>query len=187
MSKKDALTAAAAELLWERGYSATSPAMILERSKAGQGSMYHHFAGKAELAIAAMTHMSDQLRAKIETALAAADTATARVNAYLDSERDPLAGCRMGRLLHDHDVVGDERLRAPVAEFFTWLTDRLTEVLADGVRSAELRPDLDVATTAAHIVATVQGAYVLARAHQNPHEFNRAIDGAKHMLANLRA
>ncbi|MEC4019604.1 helix-turn-helix domain-containing protein [Streptomyces sp. H27-D2] len=60
MSKKEALTRAAADLLWERGYTGTSPAMILERAHAGQGSMYHHFSGKAELAVAAMSHMSDQ-------------------------------------------------------------------------------------------------------------------------------
>lgn len=59
MSKKQALTRAAAELLWERGYTGTSPAMILERANAGQGSMYHHFSGKAELAVAAMSDMSD--------------------------------------------------------------------------------------------------------------------------------
>jgi TetR/AcrR family transcriptional repressor of nem operon len=35
------------ELRWERGYAATSPRAILDRAGAGQGSMYHHFAGKA--------------------------------------------------------------------------------------------------------------------------------------------
>lgn len=186
MSKKEALTEAAAELLWERGYVATSPGMILRRSNAGQGSMYHHFSGKAELAAAAMTHMADQLRAKIEIALASEDSAIAQVCAYLDSERDPLAGCRMGRLVHDPDVVSDEQLRAPAAEFFAWLTQRLAAVLAEGVRSGELRPDADVETMATLIVATVQGGYVLSRAQQNPEAFQRTVAGVKHALENLR-
>lgn len=186
MSKKEALTEAAAVLLWERGYAGTSPAMILSRSNAGQGSMYHHFSGKAELAVAAMTHMSDQLRAKVEASLASGDSAIARVGAYLDSERDPLAGCRMGRLVHDHDVVSDDRLRAPAAKFFAWLRQRLAEVLADGVHSGELRPDADVKSIASLAVAAVQGGYVLSRAQQDPEAFQRAITGVKQALENLR-
>ena len=35
------------ELFWERGYVETSPKAIQRVAEAGQGSMYHHFAGKA--------------------------------------------------------------------------------------------------------------------------------------------
>src|SRR5690242_5436560 len=38
------------ELLWERGYVGTSPKAIQQRAEAGQGSMYHHFTGKPDLA-----------------------------------------------------------------------------------------------------------------------------------------
>lgn len=187
MSAKEALTEATAALLWERGYSATSPALIQRRSNVGQGSMYHHFSGKAELAVAAMKQMADELRAKVEAALETRDNAIGRVSAYLDSERDPLLGCRMGRLLNDHDVVSDPRLRAPVAEFFAWLTQRLAKVLADGVRSGELRSDVDVETMAALTVATVQGGYVLSRSQQDPEQFECAITGVKQLLESLRS
>ncbi|MFJ5224118.1 TetR family transcriptional regulator C-terminal domain-containing protein [Streptomyces sp. NPDC088400] len=187
MSKKEALTLATADLLWERGYTGMSPAMILERAEAGQGSMYHHFSGKAGLAVAAMTHMSDQLRSSVEEALDGEESAVARVCAFLDRERDPLAGCRMGRLAQDHDVVADAGLRAPTADFFTWLADRLAAVLADGVRTGELRSDTDPDVMASLIIATVQGGYVLARAHQDPAAFHRAVDGAKQVVTRLAA
>ncbi|MET8561716.1 TetR/AcrR family transcriptional regulator [Streptomyces flaveolus] len=187
MSKKEALTRAAADLLWERGYTGTSPAMILDRAHAGQGSMYHHFSGKADLAIAAMTYMSDELRSRAEGALATGESAVARVTAFLDLERNPLAGCRMGRLTQDHDVVADDGLRAPTADYFTWLAERLSAVLADGVHTGELRPDTDPDAMAALIMAAVQGGYVLARAHQDPAAFDQAINGAKQVLASLAA
>lgn len=186
VSKREALIEAAAELLWERGYSATSPAMILRLSEAGQGSMYHHFSGKAELAIAAMQHLAGQLRSAAEMSLATEDTAIGRVSAYLDLERNPLTGCRLGRLVQDHDVVSDSQLRAPAAEFFAWLTQSLAEVLAEGVSSGELRPDTDVEAMAALAVAAVQGGYVLARALQDPRAFRQAVAGVKQALANLR-
>lgn len=187
MTKKEALTRATAELLWERGYTGTSPAMILERAHAGQGSMYHHFSGKADLAVAAMTYMGDELRSRAEGALAGEGSAIARVTAFLDLERAPLAGCRLGRLTQDHDVIADDALRAPAADYFTWLAERLSAVLADGVRTGELRPGTDPDATAALIIAAVQGGYVLARAHQDPAAFDRAIDGAKQALSNLAA
>ena len=37
----------------QRGYAGTSPKAIQERSGAGQGSMYHHFHGKPDLALVA--------------------------------------------------------------------------------------------------------------------------------------
>ncbi|MEU3573633.1 TetR/AcrR family transcriptional regulator [Kitasatospora sp. NPDC036755] len=187
MSKKEALTRAAAELLWERGYTGTSPAKVLERAHAGQGSMYHHFSGKADLALEAMAWMSEELRARAEGALGGEGGAVARVNAFLDLERDPLAGCRMGRLTQDYDVVTDDRLRAPLAEFFDWLDGRLTEVLAEGVRSGELRPGTDPAATASLVMAAVQGGYVLARAGQRPEAFQRAVKGVRLVLAGLQA
>ncbi|CAK7280425.1 TetR family transcriptional regulator C-terminal domain-containing protein [Streptomyces sp. RM1] len=184
---KEHLVEAAAELLWERGYAATSPAMIQKRSHAGQGSMYHHFSGKADLAVTAMRHSAGQLRLATETALDSGTTALERVGAYLDMERTPLAGCRVGRLVQDPDVVADDRLRAPVEEFFTWLQQRIADVLAEGVRTGELRPDTDVAAMASLVIATVQGGYVLARAQQDQAAFRRATEAAKSALAHLRA
>ena len=54
MTTRERLVQSAQELLWERGYVAMSPKAIQERSGVGQGSMYHHFKGKADLAAAAI-------------------------------------------------------------------------------------------------------------------------------------
>ncbi|WP_225850244.1 TetR/AcrR family transcriptional regulator [Streptomyces sp. HPF1205] len=184
---KEALVEAAAELLWERGYAATSPAMIQKRSRAGQGSMYHHFSGKADLALTAIRHSARQLSTAVEAVLAGGGSAVERIGAYLDMERSPLAGCRVGRLVQDPDVVADDHLRAPVAEFFAWSRQRIAEVLEEGVRSGELRQDTDPAAMAYLVVAAVQGGYVLARAQQDEQAFRRATEAAKAAVARLRA
>ncbi|MYR84248.1 TetR family transcriptional regulator [Streptomyces sp. SID685] len=184
---KDHLVEAAAELLWERGYAATSPALIQKRSRAGQGSMYHHFSGKADLAAAAIRRSAGQLRLAAEAALDSGTTALERLGAYLDTERNPLAGCRVGRLVQDPDVVADDQLRAPAGEFFTWLRQRIAGVLAEGVRDGELRPDTDPEATASLVVATIQGGYVLARAQQDQAAFRQATEAAKSALDRLRA
>lgn len=54
---KQKLVAAACSLLAERGFEATSPQMIQQRSGIGHGSMYHHYRGKEDLALDAISHM----------------------------------------------------------------------------------------------------------------------------------
>jgi AcrR family transcriptional regulator len=184
---QERLVETAQELLWERGYVGTSPKAIQQRSGVGQGSMYHHFAGKSELALAAVRRNAEEVRAEAEAQLSGPGTAVDRIAAYLRRERDVLRGCRVGRLAHDPDIVAIESLREPLEEMFAWLQGRLEEVLAEGRAQGELRADLDVEATAATIAAVVQGGYVLARAANAVEPFNRAIDGVLGLLAAGRA
>lgn len=63
---KQKLVAATCALLAERGYEATSPQMILQRAGIGQGSMYHHYRGKEDLAFDAIAHMRGRTTAFLE-------------------------------------------------------------------------------------------------------------------------
>ncbi|WP_030265520.1 TetR/AcrR family transcriptional regulator [Streptomyces sp. NRRL B-24484] len=184
MSTQDRLIESTRELLRERGYVGTSPRAIQQHAGAGQGSMYHHFAGKPDLAAAALARSAEELRALAEERLAAPGTAYERIAGYLLREREVLRGCPIGRMAQDPEVVADLRLHAPVEETFAWLTGRIAEVVAEGVAAGELAPGADPADTAAAIVAVVQGGYVLARAAGDPEAFHRAVRGA---LALLRA
>jgi TetR/AcrR family transcriptional regulator, transcriptional repressor for nem operon len=183
MSTAERLIESTRELLWERGYVGTSPKAIQQRAGAGQGSMYHHFAGKPELALAAIDRTARELRATAEAQFAAPGTALARVTAYLRRERDVLKGCPIGRLTQDPDVMADPTLRAPVEDTLAWLRERLAEVLAEGREHGELATSLDPRASAAAIVAVLQGGYVLARAADSVTPFEQAVDGLLAMLA----
>ncbi|MEE4545368.1 TetR/AcrR family transcriptional regulator [Streptomyces sp. V4-01] len=187
MDTAERLIESAQQLLWERGYVGTSPKAIQQRAGAGQGSMYHHFRGKPDLAEAAMRRSAAQLRAQAEAVLAVGDSATARLGGYLERERDPLRGCRVGRMAMDPDVIASDELRRPVEETFAWLRDRLAEIVAEGVAAGELRAGLDPSDTAAAIAAVVQGGYVLARAAGSREPFDAAVRGAVALLAAARA
>lgn len=186
METAERLIESAQELLWERGYVGTSPKAIQDRAGAGQGSMYHHFRGKPDLAVTAMRRSAEQLRALAEAQLADGQTALEKTSGYLLRERDALRGCRVGRMASDPDVVTSGELRQPVRETFAWLSDRLAGIIADGRASGELRPELDPQDTAAAIVAVVQGGYVLARAAGSQEPFDRAVRGAAALLAAAR-
>ncbi|MFE6423974.1 MULTISPECIES: TetR/AcrR family transcriptional regulator [Streptomyces] len=183
MSTPERLIESTRELLWERGYVGTSPKAILERSGAGQGSMYHHFKGKPDLALAAIRRTAQEMRATAEGVLSGPGTPYERVEAYLRRERDVLRGCPVGRLTMDPDVIADDALRAPVDETLDWLRARLAEIVEEGKERGEFAPSLDGGEIAAAVVATAQGGYVLARASGSPTAFDAAVRGLLALLA----
>ena len=95
------------QLLWERGYTATSPRAIQALAGVGQGSMYHHFEGKADLARAAIRATAQEMVPGHRKLLDGPGSPLARIRAYLLAERAVLRGCPVGRLVQDPEVVTD--------------------------------------------------------------------------------
>lgn len=183
---RDRLVEATRALLWERGYVGTSPKAVQERAGVGQGSMYHHFAGKQDLAAAAIRATADELRAAADAQLSAPGSALDRIEAYLRREREVLKGCPVGGLTQDPDVLADPVLRAPVEETLAWLRTRLARVLDEGRAGGELGPGLDPAAVAATVVAVLQGGYVLARAAGSAAPFDQAVSGVLALITAHR-
>ncbi|MEV5974121.1 TetR/AcrR family transcriptional regulator [Streptomyces sp. NPDC051921] len=177
------LIEATRELLWERGYVGTSPKAIQQAAGAGQGSMYHHFDGKPDLALAAIRRTAAELREAAERALGPEGSAYARIEAYLLRERDVLRGCPVGRLTMDPDVIASEELREPVDETLDWLRGRLAAIVQEGLDGGEFTGPLDAHEVASTVVATVQGGYVLARATGSPAAFDAAVRGLLALLS----
>jgi TetR/AcrR family transcriptional regulator, transcriptional repressor for nem operon len=181
---RDHLIATTRELLWDRGYAATSPRAVQERAGVGQGSLYHHFRGKQELAAAALTATAEDLLATAERDLAGDGTSPAaageRLRAYLLRSRDVLRGCPVGRMAADPDVLDAPALREVVGSTFERLRGRIVDLLRVAAAGGGLRgrPE-DVADT---LLAVVQGGYVLARAAGDPAPFDRAVRGAVALL-----
>lgn len=147
--------------------------------------MYHHFEGKSDLARAAIQQLAEQLREEIRQIDQPERSRRARVEAYLAMERQPLRGCRLGRLTNDPDIVDSAALRNAVGEFFGWVRGWLAEHLRAGQLEGEFVPAFDPEELAAVIVATVQGGYVMARAEHDESRFDSAMGGLRSTLASL--
>jgi AcrR family transcriptional regulator len=178
MSTRDRLVESTRELLRERGYTGTSPKAIQQRADAGQGSMYHHFAGKQDLALAAIDRNAEELTAMAERELDSPGTPAERIATWLRREREVLRGCPMGILVQDPEIIANPVLRSPIASHFDWIRGRLREILAEG--------GLDT-TLADTFLAVLQGGYVLARAAGDTKPFTDAVEGAITLLERAAA
>ncbi|HEX4225140.1 MAG TPA: TetR/AcrR family transcriptional regulator [Pseudonocardiaceae bacterium] len=182
MNAADRLLASTRELLWERGYVGTSPKAIQQRAGVGQGSMYHHFDGKADLAVMAIQQTAAEMHVAVAALLNKPGSARDRVTAYLRRERDVLKGCPIGRLTQDPEVLADDNLREPVDDTLGWIRTRLAEVLAEGKEAGEFAADFDPEAVAATLLAVLQGGYVLARAANSLEPYELAINGALSLI-----
>jgi AcrR family transcriptional regulator len=182
-SKRDALVQAAKDLIWEDGYEGMSPRDVLERSGAGQGSLYHHFRGKLDLAAEALWEVNAELRAMADRVFGRTERPPLeRVRRFLDVlSRDPLKGCRVGRLAAESSIENEE-LRAPIVAWLEYVEGRLGEAFEEARAAGQLGAHVDPGTLALTITAVVQGGYLLARAHADPGAMHRALAGAMALL-----
>lgn len=139
MSSRQSLIQSAQELLWERGYVGMSPKAIQERSGAGQGSMYHHFKGKADLAAEAIQQSAASFRNGADKWLSASGTPLERISGYMLRSREVMKGCQIGKLTQDPEIAADSDLRRPIDETFEWLQLRIKSVLEEGQKNGRFR------------------------------------------------
>lgn len=184
MSARENLITAAKELLWERGYEAMSPRAVQERSGAGQGSFYHHFAGKAELAATALNEVADEMQETFNTALHSDKPPLERVRDYLKQPREALLGCRLGRMAQE-EVLNQQALRHPISSYFLYTQQEIAAALKQAQNGGSLSESTDTTNIATMLVAVVQGGYVLARALQDPQQMDQAINGALALLDTI--
>ncbi len=182
MESRERLIVAMSELMWERGYAATSPREVRERSGVGQGSMYHHFPGKRDLALAALERNCADLLPATEDLLTAPGDPMEKLTVYLTRPLPALKGCKVGRMTQDPLVAHDPGLLAPVADAFAAVHRALTTVIREAIEGGQLADTLDPDRLAYLLTATIQGGYVLAIAAQDPRPFDDARTGALDLL-----
>ena len=181
MGSKEKLIEAMASLLWERGYAATSPREVMAAAGVGQGSMYHHFSGKHDLAVQAM-------RLSIDTAMAGNATLTAdgdpldRLKANLLAPRPGTKGCRVGRMTQDPEVLADPELLGLVGEAFEQMHRLWADPIREAIDAGQLPPQLDPEDLASTLQAVLQGGYVLSRAQGEQAPMDAAMRGAVALL-----
>ena len=136
----------ASELFASRGYTGTSVREVAESAGCTKPALYYHFASKEDLFHHVVGSHTDFVTAMIEKSLARPGTVRERITRglgdYLEHvQRDPVSVRLLMALQYRPDADGPEielkSLRMSMARL-------LGKLLAEGVRTGEIRSDIDL-------------------------------------------
>ena len=180
----------AAAVFNTRGYFGSSMSDLVRETGLKKGGIYNHFGSKEELALEAFEFSTGIMRRRFASALEGQEGALERLFAVVDvlgglAEDPPVAGgCPILNTAVESDdahPVLKERAREAMDG---WL--RLVgSLIKEGIRTGELRPDAAPRETASVVVATLEGAVMLSRLHNDPAHMRRAVDHLKRHLESL--
>ena len=166
----------AERLMQVRGYNGFSYADIAAAMHLTKASLHYHFASKAELGRQLMARYTENFLA----ALAAIDGNGAKVpeklRRYVAIYSDVLANNRMclcGMLAAEYATL-PKPVRSEVTRFFDANEAWLANVLDHGMRLEYLKLRSPPTETARLMIATLEGAMMLARSYGDAARFDRA-------------
>lgn len=181
---RQALIDSMKELLWARGYDATSPNQVLDHCGAGKGSFYHHFKGKKSLAIEAMNTRVDELIAEFDQIFGNDQPWLSKFQQYLLQPRTGVKGCPVGRMVSDPSIT-DKELRAPVSRYFKHLLMHMSMTLSQAQQAGQLDDSTSPVMMAETVVSAVQGGFIISRALHDDQPVNSACLGVFNLLKGL--
>jgi TetR/AcrR family transcriptional regulator, transcriptional repressor for nem operon len=169
-STREAIMTAATRLIHVHGYNATALDDVLRESGVGKGNFYYHFKSKEDLGYAILDQIvAGFLERTLEPCFADAEAAPlGQIRCFLDRvvqaqrERNCVGGCVMGNLASELSDV-HEGFRTRLATLFTAWQDRLASALESARRRGELVGAADPTTVARFVVASLEGAILLAK------------------------
>jgi TetR/AcrR family transcriptional regulator, transcriptional repressor for nem operon len=182
---RERIVSAARELFWQNGFEGTSPRDILNRSEQGQGSLYHHFEGKLALGNHVLVTVSQEEISELERIASSSLGPVDQIKAYLSLPRHGLRGCKLGRFVYETTIENAE-IRNPILSYFTKLEEFLLSNLRIAQGTKMIGPDVDVHAFCWMIMSCVQGAHILARAHEDVTIIEKSMQNLAFLLDNLK-
>jgi AcrR family transcriptional regulator len=157
-AQRATILAAAADLLAEGGYAACSIAAVADRAHVATGTVYNHFANKADLAAHLFRALAERELVAVADAARSGRGAAERISAVIEvfAARAMKQPRRAFALLAEPADPAVDALRL---EFRRAFRDVVAAVIADGVASGELAPQ-QPAPTAAALVGAIADALV---------------------------
>jgi AcrR family transcriptional regulator len=181
----------AMRLFWEKGYSATSIADILQAAGANAGSLYYCFPAKQDLLIAVLRRYHTGIHALLlEPAWRGVSDPIEKIFALLARYREALVatdctyGCPIGSLaleLHEPDPAVRKLL---AANFNAW-TSAITRCLREA--GPRIPRGTDLRGLASFILTTMEGGVMQARTHRSPATYDAAVHQLRGYLSHLEA
>lgn len=189
-STREAVIAAATRLIHVHGYNAMALDDVLRESGVGKGNFYYHFKSKEDLGHAILDQIVDGfLERTLAPCFADPDAAPlGQIRCFLDRvleaqrQRNCVGGCVMGNLASELSDV-HEGFRTRLATLFTAWHARLATALDSARRRGELADDAEPENVARFVVASLEGAILLAKVSKDIRVMEQCVAELKRYLA----
>ncbi len=176
---RERVLAGATAIFHRQGFSGTSIHDLIRETGVKKGNLYHYFSSKEEMGLEVLTRARDDFFRFLDKSLQGDAPSTQLANhfsaiVHYHESRNLVGGCIFGNTALE---MSDrkETYRDVIHSVFEEWRRRIRDVLEMAVRSGEARKDLDPDAMARHIVATVEGGILLARASRNPADLKECL------------
>jgi AcrR family transcriptional regulator len=185
-ASRERIVERAAELVAERGVEGTSLDEVLAAAGASKSQLYHYFAGRDGLVVAAVARRCAQVLGELTQALGSVST-LAQLEAMLAGfvagfEQQGLPGCPIGSLASEVAERNEGARLEAAAAFDAWeglFADALERMRERG----ELRADASPGTLATALLASIEGGLLLSQTRKDAAPLRIAVEAA---LAHVR-
>ncbi len=179
---KTRLLQAALHVIRAKGYSATRIEDICEAAGLTKGSFFHHFESKEALALAAADYWNEMTGGLFACAPYRAHTdPLVRLLAYIDFRKYLLHGdlpdftCLVGTMVQEvYDTHPD--LRDACNRSISGHAETLIPDIEEAMRQRGMHPNWTAESLALYTQATIQGAFILAKARHGSEIAAQCID-----------
>ena len=173
-SNREKLLRVGMEVVHRHGFNGASVRDIVQAAGVPQGSFTNHFASKEAFGLEVIGLYFTNAQESIRQTLRNDELPPLqRLRAYIDASKDRLNrdgmrnGCLFGNFTAEASDAS-EAIRLRLVEVFAEVQAALAYCLRAAVKAGEVAPGLDCDETAAFIVASLQGANLLAKAQRSP-------------------
>ena len=178
-SNRDKLLTEGLRVVHERGFAGASVRDIVAAAGVPQGSFTNHFASKEAFGLEIL-NLYFQCSCELfdRTLRNESLPPLQRLSAYLDASTERLSGggmrhgCLFGNFMAEASEHS-ELLRARVVELVAEVEALVGSCLRAAVRAGDLPRDFDSEGAAAFVVASLQGAILVAKAQRSPRPVER--------------
>lgn len=176
------LLEAARDVIRAQGFAATSVDQLCQAAGVTKGAFFHQFASKEALGVAVAEFWTETTSAFFAAAsYHAPEDPLARVLGYVDFRRGMIAGdlseftCLVGTMAQE--VYGSSpAIREACGESIFSHAEKLEADIAAAMQAQGVAGDWTAASLARHIQAVLQGAFVLAKAANDPQIVRESLD-----------
>ncbi|MHB8914992.1 MAG: TetR family transcriptional regulator C-terminal domain-containing protein [Thiobacillus sp.] len=170
-TRQKLLQAAFAEI-YRKGFQAASITQILAETSLTKGALYHYFPDKKTLGLAVIEEVVRPYMTAMFQPLAETEQPLATMQLLLAAkaaENEPqivALGCPLNNLMQEMSPV-DETFRLHLNAIFQEWVAVLRDALGRGIKSGEVRRDVDASETAFFIVSALEGCVGMSKNTQS--------------------